>query len=203
MEHMSFGSRMWLALVLPFKVLFDGAFAASLAGLQASRSLPAPSAIPSAKAPTPAAEKEGPAPGPSTAEPAVVTPEVDTTAALQILSLLQREGRFIDFIQEDMTGFGDSEIGAAARIVQDGCKRALVECVQIRAIRGEAEGTAVHLEAGFDARAVRLTGSVSGQPPYSGVLSHHGWRVEHIVLPRLSQGHDPHILAPAEVEVKA
>jgi hypothetical protein len=141
----------------------------------------------------------------SPAVPAVtsVEPEVDTTSALQLLAILQREGRFIDFVQEDMVGFGDAEIGAAARVVQEGCKRGLAAYVDVASVRTESEGAQVLLESGYDAQATRVTGNVSGQPPYRGVLAHHGWRVTRIVLPVLSASHDSRIVAPAEVEVGA
>jgi hypothetical protein len=192
MENLSFGARLWLALVLPFKVLFDGRFAALVAHLDAP-------ALPPAKAP-PEPAKEDTAPP---AAASAVEAEVDPTPALQLLAILQREGRFIDFVREDMGGFGDAEIGAAARVVQEGCKRALLDYVEVRAIRSESEGAAVRLEAGYDAQRTRVTGNVQGAAPYSGVLAHHGWHVERITLPKLSPGHDARILAPAEVEVVA
>lgn len=214
MENLSFAARMWLALVLPFKVLFDGSFAAAVARLQSSRALPSESgdASRSSEAPTPPKQTTTPSKAEPDAKPTVnaakpevnaVVPEADTVAALQLLAILQREGRFIDFLQEDMSGFGDAEIGAAARVVQEGCKRGLVEYVEVTAIRSEGEGAAVRLEPGYDAHETRVTGNLTGQPPYSGVLAHHGWRVKRIVLPRLSEGHDPRIVAPAEVEVGA
>lgn len=190
MENLSFGARLWLALILPFKVLFDGRFAALVA--RANRG-----ALPEAKTTHgPSTSDAAPPPAASTVEP-----EVDPTPALQLLAILQREGRFIDFVREDMGGFGDAEIGAAARVVQEGCKRALLDYVEIRAIRSESEGAAVRLEAGYDAQRTRVTGNVQGAAPYSGVLAHHGWHVERITLPKLSPGHDARILAPAEVEV--
>jgi hypothetical protein len=203
-ENLGFGSRLWMAFVLPFKVLFDGAFAAAVARLESSPALlSAPSEPKAASAETaPAKQGEGAKSDAETKAPPV-EPDVDTTAALQLLSILQREGRFIDFVQEDMSGFGDAEIGAAARVVQEGCKRALSEYVDVSAVRGEAEGAKVTLEVGYDAHATRVTGNVTGKPPYAGVLAHHGWRVTRIVLPRLSESHDPRVLAPAEVEVGA
>jgi len=49
------------------------------------------------------------------------------TAALQLLGLLQREARFVDFIQEDVAPYTDAEIGAAARVVHEGCRKMLRE----------------------------------------------------------------------------
>jgi len=127
--------------------------------------------------------------------------EAGPEAALQLLALLQREGRFVDFVQEDMSSFSDAEIGGAARVVHDGCKKALAEHLPVEAVRAESEGTTLTLEKGFDAGKVRLTGNVSGEPPYRGTLAHRGWRVTEVKLPKMAEGHDPKIIAPAEVEL--
>jgi hypothetical protein len=122
-------------------------------------------------------------------------------AAMQLLSILQREGRFIDFLEEDVTSFSDAEVGAAARVVHDGCKKAVDEHFTIQPIKSEEEGSKVTVEAGFDASAVRLTGNVVGEPPYSGTLQHRGWRVVKVQLPKIAEDHDVSMVAPAEVEL--
>ena len=122
-------------------------------------------------------------------------------AALQLLSLLQREGRLVDFLQQDITSFPDADVGAAARVVHEGCRRALRAHARIEPVRAENEGTLVRLDAGFDADEVKLVGDVHGQPPYAGVLRHRGWRAKTIELPQIVGGHDAHVLAPAEVEL--
>lgn len=199
MEALNFASRLWLALILPFKILFDGELAARVARQQSSRALP--EAVPeTTKQPKPEADTAATQPSEKPTITAV-EPEADLTPALQLLSILQREGRFIDFLQEDMSGAGDADIGAAARVVQEGCKRGLAEYVKVAAIRTEAEGAQVTLEPGYDAAQTRVTGNVAGQPPYRGILAHHGWRVESVHLPRLAESHDPRVLAPAEVEL--
>lgn len=184
-ERIGFWSRVWLALLVPWKVLFDAAFAARVQALTATPGLaPAPEPTPQVEADVTEAE----------AEP-------DATAALQLLGILQREGRILDFLQEDLGIHSDAEIGAAARVVHQGCKRGLSDYVEITTVRPESEGAAVLLEAGFDAARTRVTGNLVGEPPFRGTLAHHGWRVTKIRLPRLSGDHDPHIVAPAEVEV--
>jgi hypothetical protein len=120
---------------------------------------------------------------------------------LQLLGLLQREARFIDFIEEEIAGFSDADIGAAARLVHDGCRRALREHFTIRPVREEAEGSRVTLPEGFDATSIRLTGNVVGKPPFNGSISHRGWRVEEVRLPKLTESHDTTVIAPAEVEI--
>jgi len=106
-----------------------------------------------------------------------------------VLAVLQREGRLIDFCEEDLAGFSDAQIGAAARTVHDGCRKALRSFLALEPVRAEAEGATVEVPAGFDPRAVRLTGNVAGRPPFRGVLRHHGWRAGKTVI------------APAEVEL--
>jgi hypothetical protein len=125
----------------------------------------------------------------------------EPNAALQLLGLLQQEGRFIDFLEEDVALYSDAEVGAAARIVHEGCKRTLRQHFTIEAVRDEAEGVRVTLAEGFDSGAVRLTGNVVGQPPFTGSLTHRGWRVTEVKLPKVAAGHDLTVVAPAEVEL--
>lgn len=125
----------------------------------------------------------------------------DTTAALQLLSLLQREGRLVDFLEQDIASFPDADVGVAARVVHEGCRKAMRAHAEIEPVRLEAEGASVSLEAGFDADTVKLVGDVKGEPPYAGVLRHRGWRAKKLTLPSLVGGHDAHVLAPAEVEL--
>ncbi len=122
-------------------------------------------------------------------------------SALQLLGLLQQEGRFVDFIEENMDNFSDSDIGAAARVVHGGCRKVLHEHLNINPVRDEQEGARVTLEAGFDAAAMRPTGNVSGEPPFIGTLVHRGWRATEIKLPKIAKSHDVSVLAPAEVEL--
>jgi len=131
----------------------------------------------------------------------VILKEATPDAALQLLSLLQKEARFIDFIKEDVTSYSDSDIGIAARVVHEGCNKAINEHFTLAAIRNEQEGSKVTLPQGFDAGAVRLTGNITGAAPFTGTLIHKGWQVTNIRLPKLTQGHDATILAAAEVEL--
>lgn len=43
-----------------------------------------------------------------------------TDSALQLLALLQKEARLIDFLQEEVSQFSDEEVGAAARVIHSG-----------------------------------------------------------------------------------
>lgn len=135
---------------------------------------------------------------PQTPAPA---PRLSSDAALQLLELLQREARLVDFTQEDVRAYSDADLGAAARVVHAGCCKVLGEHFTIAPVRTEEEGSRVRLEAGFDARAVRLTGNVVGQAPFAGTLVHRGWRATEVRLPQLASGHDASVLAQAEVEL--
>jgi hypothetical protein len=120
---------------------------------------------------------------------------------LQLLALFQREARLIDFTQENLNSYSDADVGAAARVVHEGCTKVLREHFTLVPVRAEAEGARITLNAGFDAQAVRLTGNVVGQPPFNCNLSHRGWRATEVRLPKLAAGHDATVLAQAEVEL--
>lgn len=184
-SSLPFTTRLWFAWACFFRVLFDGAFAArAFAAREAPALAPPPEPI---KPPKPAAPEK--------------PKEADTTAALQLLALLQREGRLVDFLQQDIATFPDAEIGAAVRVVHEGCRKTLRDHVEIEPIRSEDEGAKVTLEAGFSASEVKLTGDVKGKPPYRGVLQHRGWKAKSVKLPKITAEHDSSILAPAEVEL--
>lgn len=195
----SFWRRIPLAFGAFFSTLSDPAYAARILNLDrlvepGATPAPAPRPAP-ATAPVAAAPAVAPAPAPSPLK------ENTPDAALQLLALLQRDARLIDFTREDLSQYADADIGAAARVVHEGCSKVLREHFTIDAVRSEAEGSRIVLEAGFDAAAVRLTGNVVGQAPFRGSLSHRGWRASSVRLPKLSDTHDATILAPAEVEL--
>jgi hypothetical protein len=134
-------------------------------------------------------------------ERAAPPPERAHASGLMLLAALQREGRLIDFLEQDVSGFADEEVGAAARVVHAGCRRVLRQGLDFEAAMTGAEGTAVTVPAGFDAQRIRLTGNVAGQPPFRGTLKHHGWVAKAIRLPRPSDSLDARVVAPAEVEL--
>ncbi|MEH6626880.1 MAG: DUF2760 domain-containing protein [Motiliproteus sp.] len=134
-----------------------------------------------------------------------VTPSVLKDAipesALQLLSLLQQDARFLDFVHEDLSSYSDADIGAAARVVHEGSKKTVAGYFTLSPIRTEEEESRLTLESGFDASEVRLTGNVVGSAPFTGTLVHRGWKATEVRLPQLAKGHDVRILAPAEVEL--
>ena len=135
-------------------------------------------------------------------EPAPPRVEESTDRAVQMLGLLQREGRLIDFFSEDLTPYPDAQVGAAVREVHAGCRKALEQYVTLEPIiEGEEDGP-VTVEAGFDPASVKLVGNVTGQPPLRGLLRHRGWRATEISLPPLAPQESARaIVAPAEVEI--
>ena len=168
-----------MALSAFFRILFDGQRAAAW-----SRSLSSRQAEPPVAVPVPAAPPSG-------------SPD----AALLLLSLLQGEGRFVDFVQQDIAAFADAEVGAVARVVHAGCRKVLLAHLQIEPIRSEPEGQPVTLEAGFDPSRVKLTGNVSGNGRVQGVLRHRGWQASDVHLPTLIDRAGSGVLCPAEVEM--
>ncbi|CAE6856349.1 DUF2760 domain-containing protein [Burkholderia sp. R-69980] len=192
----SFLGRISLAVSTFFGILGDGEFAAGVLRLRKGGAVGAAAAS-AAPAPTPA-PAAAPAPAP---QPAPTLKEASPDAALQLLGLLQRDARFIDFVEEDIKSYSDADIGAAARLVHDGCRATLREHFTIRPVRDEAEGSRVTLAEGFDATSVRLTGNVVGKAPFSGSISHRGWRVDEVRLPKLTSSHNAKVIAPAEVEL--
>ncbi len=125
------------------------------------------------------------------------------TGAIRLLSILQDKGRLIDFLEEDIKGYPDAQIGAAVRQIHEQCGEALREYITLAPVVSEPEGDPVTVPADFDASAFRLTGRVTGDPPYHGVLQHCGWKVTQIDLPAQPKGQTPTIIAPAEVALGA
>jgi hypothetical protein len=190
-ETPSFFARIGLAFSLFFRVLFDAVLAGRVLRLSSA-------AEPSPAPPLKEAPAAMPVPLPVAAAPLHAAP---TESALQLLGLLQREARLVDFVMEDMSSYSDADVGAAARVVHDQCKKALTAHVTLERVRSEPEGNRVTVPVGFSANEQRLVGNVTGSAPFNGVLTHAGWRAASIELPQLSQGHDVRVIAPAEVEL--
>ncbi|MFQ5668379.1 MAG: DUF2760 domain-containing protein [Candidatus Binatia bacterium] len=147
---------------------------------------------PSAQRGTRVADREREEPAGGAASPA---------SALQLLGLLQQEGRFVDFVEEDIDAYSDAQVGAAVRSIHAGCRKALSSRIELQRIFAVEDGSDVVIEPGFDPASVRLTGNVTGQPPFHGTLQHGGWRATTVSLPQSPGGADCSIIAPAEVEI--
>jgi hypothetical protein len=122
--------------------------------------------------------------------------------ALRLLSLLQREGRLLDFLLEDIESATDDQIGAGVRELHRQAQTIVKEHLDLEPVLPNGEGDTVTVPAGFDPSAIRLTGNVAGQPPFQGVLKHHGWRVKDFRLAAPPKGSDEFVVAPAEVEIQ-
>jgi Domain of unknown function (DUF2760) len=151
---------------------------------------------------------ERPEPEPPKAEIAkpMPFPAASNQAEAEIVSFLatlQGRGRLVDFLMEDITTYDDAQVGAAARVVHEGCRAALHEHFKIRSVRQENEGSSVTIPVGYAADEYRLIGNIRGAGPFSGTLVHRGWKTEEVKLPRILRV-DPDRLptiAPAEVEL--
>ena len=136
--------------------------------------------------------------------PAVALANQADAEVVSFLAALQEKGRLVDFLMDDLTAYSDAQVGAAARVVHEGCKTILREHFSIGPVREEKEGSAVTIAAGYAADEYRLVGKISGDAPFSGKLVHRGWKTERVKLPRVikSGGDRLPTIAPAEVELK-
>lgn len=191
--RLGFMTRLWMFFWLPFKVLFDGA-----AAWKVEQALLAPKAP---QLPTPPEEPKAAAPKPVEEKPAPVPRPPDAAQALHLLAILPRDGRLVDFLQEEVAAATDDQVGAAARLVHEGCRKALAQYFTFARVREEPEGSPITVPEGFDPGEIRLTGNVTGRPPFCGTLAHAGWRVAEVRLPPPPEGIDVHVIAPAEVEI--
>jgi hypothetical protein len=171
-EPLPFFARVGLA----FKVLFNGMLARQVSGLR----------LDTLRAPK---------------EPEMPRPDQSSTSGLFVFSALQREGRLIDFLQQDVAGFSDSDVGAAARVIHGGCRKVLNQYVTIKPVLTEGEGSVVSIPRGYDSNRIRVVGNVVGEPPYRATLKHQGWVVTEIRFPKIAPDLDLRVLAPAEVEI--
>jgi len=120
---------------------------------------------------------------------------------LRLLNVLQRDGRLLDFLLEDISAATDEQVGAGVRELHKKAQAAIKEHLTLEPILPGQEEAPVEVPAGFDPSAVRVTGNVTGNPPFRGVLKHHGWRVRSYKLPAPPPGVDELVVAPAEVEL--
>jgi len=142
--------------------------------------------------------------GPTSAQlPQAMTNRAEAEIVI-FLGTLQERGRLVDFLMEDITTFNDAQVGAAARVVHDGCRAALQEYFGLRSVREESEGSSVTVPSGYQADEYRLIGNIRGAGPFTGTLVHRGWKADSVRLPRLVRVETDRLptIAPAEVEIK-
>ena len=119
-----------------------------------------------------------------------------------LLSLFQKQGRLVDFLQQDIASFSNAEVGEAARVVHDGCARVLDDYFTLEAIRAEEEGALVSVDTDYNLSEITLTGNLRGSAPYRGELLHHGWKICDQHPPEQLDPKARFIVQPAEIEVR-
>jgi hypothetical protein len=181
-------NRVFLAFRCFFNILFSGQLSdPALAALGLSRRGGAAAASPKAAAPGPAA---------------ATTASVKTSdGALQILSIMQRDSRLLDFLMEDLTTYSDDQIGAAVRELHDQCRDSVSRYITLQPVIDGVEGTFAQAPS-KDPGIVKFVGNVPATPPSGGTLRHKGWRASKVDLPALAARQDATILAPAEIEIE-
>ncbi len=141
-------------------------------------------------------------------KPVAAAPPIDlpkpSDGALQMLSILQRDSRLIDFLMEDVAGYSDDQIGAAVRNLHSDCRNSLTRHVTLTPVIDGVEGTYQKLDAAKapDPNRIKLLGNVpaSGKAP-GGTLRHRGWAVSAVTLPPVGK-QDVKVIAPAEIEIE-
>lgn len=133
---------------------------------------------------------------------AVPAPSSSAKEHLVLLALLQKHGRFIDFLKEDISSFSDEQVGAVAKQIHRDCKDKMEEWVTIRPAIDEEEDAKITIPQGYNPAKYKLTGNVIGEGPYQGVVRHSGWKACQLSLPKnLLHSIEEGILVPAEIEI--
>lgn len=120
---------------------------------------------------------------------------------VHLVSVFQRQGRLIDFLEEDLNPYADAQIGAAVRTIHENCRKTLQRYLSPEPIMRQSEGESVQVAPDVDRHAVKLVGNVVGRPPFQGIVRHRGWQLRSFAMPDLSEAGNPDIIAPAEVEI--
>ncbi|HEV8037398.1 MAG TPA: DUF2760 domain-containing protein [Bryobacteraceae bacterium] len=122
--------------------------------------------------------------------------------AVQILGILQRDSRLIDFLMEDISAYSDEQVGVAVRSLHGQSRDSLNRYLRLAPVIDGVEGSFTKIESS-DPASVKLLGNVpvSGKAP-GGLLRHKGWRAEKIDLPPIVSLASASIIAPAEIEVE-
>ncbi len=182
----------WERVTFAFRCFFSILFRADIPGDIAEKLAKTAGPVPQA-----------PAAAPSTSRVKEVErpPSETFDRAVQMLALLQRDGRLIDFLTENISAYPDAQLGAAVRTIHETCRQVLERYVRLEPILNSEEDQPVTVQAGFDLAAIKFIGNVAGELPIRGMLRHKGWRVKEVNLPPLPQGAGRMVVAPAEVEL--
>jgi hypothetical protein len=157
----------------------------------------------------PTKHEDVPTPQPKSAA-AVTTgqQEISNAAVVQFLARLQEKGRLLDFLMDDIAAYDNESVGAAARIVHQGCCEVLDESFTIETVHAGAEMETITLADNYDSTAYQLSGKVPESAPFTGSVLHRGWKTTRVNLPKLVTTADNinsarSIIAPAEVEISS
>jgi Domain of unknown function (DUF2760) len=180
-------NRIFLAFRCFFNILFHGALSPETL-----------SAMHLARRDAPASK---PAPSPAAAAAPVAPAAKTSDGALQILGILQRDSRLIDFLMEDIASYSDDQIGAAVRELHDQCRDSIGRYLTLQPVIDGVEGTFAKTPSA-DPNLVKFVGNVPAKPPAGGILRHKGWRAAKVDLPPLAGKQDASVIAPAEIEIE-
>ena len=164
-------NRISLAFRSFFSILFGGKLPPDVAqAFGYAKAMPVKRAAPAAPA-APPKPVAGPADG-----------------AVQILAVLQRDARLVDFLMEDISAYPDDQIGAAVRDVQAQARESLAP-LSAAGAGDRRRGGHVHQDRGPGPAQVKLMGNVppSGKAP-GGLLRHKGWKAAKVDLPQAAPG---------------
>src|SRR5208282_5249232 len=86
--------------------------------------------------------------------------------AVQILGILQRDSRLIDFLMEDISAYSDEQVGAAVRSLHDQSRDSLNRYLRLAPVIDGVEGSFTKIDTN-DPASVKLLGNVpvSGKAP--------------------------------------
>ena len=180
-----------MALGTAFRAFFAALFNQEVAD-QLRTVLDHPEAPPAAL-PAPAAPPVAAATEKVKAKPAALRSD-----AVTLLATLQREARFIDLVQENLSKYSDAQFGAAARPCLQQCAQTLDRMFGLRGIESVDEGQLITVPEAASPSRYLWIGEGSGA---SGKLVHHGWQASHVDLPQWSGGEaDAKVIAPVQVK---
>lgn len=143
---------------------------------------------------------------PSTSATTITTEQSCDAAVVQFIARLQEKGRFLDFIMDDIAAYDNESVGAAARIVHQGCCDVMHDSFTIETIFPGEEMEEITLADNYDSHLFRLVGNVPENAPYEGHVLHRGWKTTRVNLAQVVNTEEHietarSIMAPADVEI--
>jgi hypothetical protein len=125
--------------------------------------------------------------------------QADSRSAVQLLGALQREGRLVDFLMDEVEGASDADVGIAARVIHRGCRQVIDSYFDLVPAYPGVEGVTLTVESGYDPNIVDIVGG-AGDPPFTGTLNHQGWRIRETRMPSLTSAFSASLIQRAEIE---